>query len=384
MNTQTGDQSSMTQSFYRHDWLLKLLLDKWHFTAGWAYILTTVIGLIIQVVLPALMDRSSLNESNLLITLPQCLVVMPLGAVLYVVVPGMLARFFEDLRASLVVPPTTSEEDQASYTRFVAHTAAAGESVWWKLVALVFMALYAYYRLAVGFNSDFTGPFPPGQRLVLRLAFLALYLPLIYAATTTIGRILTSLFSTPRLFRLFETQVNPLSPEGAGGLGKLGSMLIGSVLIATALGAAGAIMIIMNIASQKNIWSRPETIALWIVYLIFTPLILYCWLWAPHQALVRARSRAVQPLADEYRRVLSQSLPQEEDNLTAYQNRTELLEAIKAQHDLISDSYPVWPISTQSLKNLVATSSLPVVSPVITAALAWLTDRVLALMRLTP
>jgi hypothetical protein len=65
-------------------------------------------------------------------------------------------------------------------------------------------------------------------------------------------------------------------------------------------------------------------------------------------------------------------------------NRTDLLAEIKKQYELVNESFPLWPLPVQTVKNLVATASLPVISPILAASLSWLTNRVLALLNLTP
>jgi hypothetical protein len=73
-------------------------------------------------------------------------------------------------------------------------------------------------------------------------------------------------------------------------------MLVISVLVAVLLGVATAGMVIFS-ASPVIVLTRPETIALFIIYIVFTPLLFAVWLWAPYQSLLAASQEVMQPLA---------------------------------------------------------------------------------------
>jgi hypothetical protein len=165
-----------------------------------------------------------------------------------------------------------------------------------------------------------------------------------------------------RFFRSFKIQVNPLSPDGAGGIGFVGQMLIDSALIATAFGAAATGLVYVNLAAGNNPLGRVEIIILSLIYLVLTPLLFFSLMWAPHRALIRAREDALKPLADEYRQVSLQEIHSKKKNIDAIKSKTDHLIEIKRQYQLIEETFPVWPLDTRSLRGLLATSILPAVS----------------------
>jgi hypothetical protein len=164
----------------------------------------------------------------------------------------------------------------------------------------------------------------------------------------------------------FEIRISPLHPDGVGGLGAIGQLLTGSALIATIFGAVSAGMIIASQATNRAPFQRAETIALLILYTLLLPLLFAFWLWAPHQAQLRARGKALQPLTDEYQRALAETLPTPEAGAEALEKRTKRLEAIQAQYKLIKLSFPVWPLPAEQLTRLTAITSLPAISPFLT------------------
>jgi hypothetical protein len=178
----------------------------------------------------------------------------------------------------------------------------------------------------------------------------------------TLGRILVGIPFIGRFFQSFNIQINPLSPDGAGGIGFVGQMLIISALIATAFGVAATGLVYVNLAAGHNPLGRVEIIILSAVYLVFTPLLFYNLLWSPHRALIRAREDALKPLADEYRQVSLQDIRSGKKNVDAIKSKTDHLVEIKRQYQLIEETFPVWPLDTRSLRGLLATSILPAVS----------------------
>jgi hypothetical protein len=343
---QAGD---LAARFYRRDPLLRLLLDRWRFNGVMAYLTVALAGVSAQIILP-LIFKHSLGPGYILPSLVQSLGIMPLGAVLYVIVPGLLAGLFARLHEHLVISPPQPGQEKDAYALFLEEATNAADSRWFLILGLGAALAYALYRFLANVPGDYTLEFAGVQRFWMLLALQLVYAPILFGAVTTTGRLITGMIFTRRLFQRFEVESKALNTEGAGGLGILGGLLIRSLLIATALGAAAAVIIIPGMAAGEQLQGRPEAIALGGIYLVFTPLIFSCWLWAPHQALLRARDRAVKPLADEFQRILSQGLPAQEEGAAAMKNRTELLAEIKKQYELVNESFPVWPIPVRTVK----------------------------------
>jgi hypothetical protein len=252
---------------------------------------------------------------------------------------------------------------------------------WWGAFALLLVALYWYYRLGMHIENDFTLNISITYRLWVRLAYLLFYSPLIYGALLSIARFLVGLLYSQRLFRQFKLQVNPLNPDGAGGLSQVGMMLVFSVLVAILLGATSAGMMIFNIALGQNPLTRSETIAFGVLYLVFTPLLFAVWLWAPHQALLDARKEFLLPLAEEYLNTATQTIPAPDDTAEGIKVKTERLVEIKRQYELVRDTFPTWPLPDLTLKRLVTASSLPAISPLLSSLAIRLGDYLMQLFK---
>lgn len=291
----------------------------------------------------------------------QAFIIFPLAVVLYFAVPDFLARPFMVLEKSDSIRES-SDHGVEAYNDFREKMISSMGSFTWIGLAILMIVYYWYYRLFTDVPSDPSRLLPVEIRVWVRIVLLLIYSPLLYMGVLTLGRILVGLLGIGSFFRLFNIRVNPMSPDGAGGIGFVGQMLVTSALIATAFGVGATGLVYVNLAAGNNPLGRAEIIILSLIYLILTPLSFYSLMWSPHRALIRAREDALKPLADEYQQISMQGIRSRKRNLETIKSKTDHLVEIKRQYDLIQDTFPIWPLDTRSLRSLLATSILPAVS----------------------
>ncbi len=95
-------------------------------------------------------------------------------------------------------------------------------------------------------------------------------------------------------------------------------------------------------------------------YLIIAALLLRAWLVLPHQAMVQARDKLLQPLTDEYERALSETISGTMGDTAAINEGTERLAALQKRYEQVRNSFPTWPIEIAQLRGLVTLLILPV------------------------
>lgn len=349
--------NDLAEEFCRRDPLYRLLNDRPRIEAMKAALgvaILTGTALTVELVL-AKMPWSDLVP----IVSFQAFVIFPLAVLLYYAVPEFLARPFMVLERAGSIGESTDERVE-SYDAFREKLISAINHFVWFGLALFMIVYYWYYRLFTVVPSDPSESLPVEIRDWMRIVLLVLYSPLLYMGVLTLGRILVGLVFIGRFFQTFRIQVNPMSPDGLGGIGFVGQMLVASALIATAIGAAAAGLVYVNLIAGEDPLKRVEIIILGLMYLILTPLLFYSLMWSPHRALLRAREAALKPLSDEYQRVAMTN--SDGQDLEAVKAKTDHLVEIKRQYELIRDLFPVWPLNTFSLRNLLATSILPAVS----------------------
>jgi len=124
-----------------------------------------------------------------------------------------------------------------------------------------------------------------------------------------------------RLFFPFTIHVKPLHPDSSGGMGSLGRigwMVVGIMVV-------GALL---NFSAHGHFASPitvTETVALTIVYLVLVVSLMIGWLALPHQVMVQARNAILEPLTNEYERVLMETMPSAEEETSKIAAATERL-----------------------------------------------------------
>ncbi len=368
---QKGTESLMrgnplsAQQFYQHDPLLVLLKDRLHLNDLWISASVVVLpgGVFLCWWLWWASQAQEWLPENMLSVLLQTFVLFPLLFLIYLSVPGSIAGLFNTLKANGVVGEYRRQQSGAeTYEAFVEQLTFWMDRSWWTVAILVIVIFYAFYRL---FLLEPTSP--SVVPYWMRVCAITIYLPLMYATGMSVLRLLLALVFTNRLFYLFTPQVQPLHPDGSGGLGVLGRLLWHSVGIML----WEALLLVASVLSRNLHWlSLSEMILLAAIYITLTPALLIGWLIFPHQMMVRARNEVLQPLAAEYQRTLVQSLLSGGADTRSVVAETRRLEALKQRYDLVRASFPTWPLETSALSRIGVTLILPIILPLITSLIS--------------
>lgn len=351
---------ALAEQFCQHDFLYLLLSKRLRLKPARIALGTAVLTFIVLWTELTLAGKPF--AYTLLIVSFQALLIFPLAILLFFAVPSFMTQPFVVLEKNDYGTENV-DPGAESYIAFRERMISAMNSFVWFGLAGLTIAYYWYYRLFTDVPSDPTTLLEPVEiRVWFRIALLLIYSPLLYMGVLTLGRIFIGLLFIGRFFQSFKIEVNPMNPDGAGGLGFAGQMLVVSALIATAIGGAAAGLVYVNIVRGDNPLGRVEIIILGLLYLILTPLLFSSLMWSPHQTLLRSREEALRPLADEYQRTFLQKIRPTKRTAEAIKSKTEHLVEIKRQYELIRDSFPIWPLDTRSLRNLLVTSILPAVS----------------------
>lgn len=362
--TQTGSSADYTalssQMLYQHDPLFVLLKDKLHLNNLWIVTGAIVLpGGVFLIWWLTWADKVRLwTPDNTLVILLQTFIIFPLLIFIYLLIPSSISDLFNTLKANGVIGEHRDyQPGTETYGLFVQKLIVWMNTRWWTATAFVISFSYAFFRLLV-LEPKSPSPVPYG----LRVSAIIMYLPAIYATFMSVVRLLLALIFTNWLFNLFTIQVKPLHPDGSGGLGSLGRILWLSVVIMLwdALLFSAAF-----ISSNLRWFSLPEMALLGAIYLALTPSLLIGWLVLPHRMMLKAREKALQPLADEFRQALMQSMSSTEHNTHKIIAVTNHLVALKQRYDLVRDTFPTWPLEINKVSRVVITAILPALLPLI-------------------
>lgn len=362
----------LARQFYRHDPMLRLVRVKLGLEDRWVVTGVTIITAGVVLGIPILagyrFDLRSFWISIDLIWLLATLIMTPMVLAVYLWVPNAIARLFNTLKDNGTIGERRlGEHGPESYEDFLNQLVAWTDNRLNVVVALMVVIAYLLDRFLVAFPATLSTPLLAGRPHWVVFVILLAFSPTAYAGVLSLLRLLVALIFTNRLFRLFHIRVNPLHPDGSGGLGTIGQMLTVSVLIATALGLTATFIGILYLLVGLDLLSNYEPVSAGVLYLVFTPLALIGWLWSPHQAMINVRNAKLQPLADEFLQTVEQSTALSRDEIVAIKSTTDKLAELKRRYELLKAVFPVWPIDIGLLSRLVAVASIPLISGLISS-----------------
>ncbi len=367
----------LSQKFYQNDPFLSLLKDHLRLSsvsyAMWIAAASLLVLVLVPYLLPGPKSGFSPGMAYAQTGLLEACVILPLGGLLYILIPDLFAELVSSLEGNGVI-----DAQDPRYQQFIQRMALWVSSPAWTLLGALSVIAYWLFRLSYRTDLVSTLPVSDSARMFYRILELMLYSPVLFGASVTVGRMLSGLFFSGQLFYRFDLNINPLHEDQVGGLNMVGRNLIGGILFATVIGFAA---IGLNLSMQNGLGlndsNRPEVLALKLIYVLLVPLFFFCWLWAPHQALLKARQRLLRPLADEFKTSLAYSTKSlkttdKGDDAASLKSQVDRLMEIKRQYDFLQDAFPTWPLPNRTVKNLIATASLPTIPPVLAILLPML------------
>lgn len=289
------------------------------------------------------------------------------GTLIYLQLPTVMASVFNTLSKNGVIGPSRLERSGAmSYPSFLRQVVAWVDGWWWSIAAVMLSLGYFLYLIFV-LDPQLLNLSP----FWLAVQFLLITLPFIYIPLFVLVRILLLIIFINRLFSLFTIQVKPLHPDGSGGMGSLGQIL---------WMCAGALLSFALFIFAFRGHSAPplpliEIIVYTIIYLILIVSLMIGWLALPHQAMVQARDAILQPLTNEYQRVLMETIPAVGEETAQIVTGTERLSALKQRYELVRDTFPTWPLQIVEIRRLAVALLLPALIALLPALFALFTKK---------
>jgi hypothetical protein len=353
MDTQTPTQQTLREGSVSsriiepeplYDPLLVLLKVKLRLNNWWIFI-----GMGIPLVASLLFTDLFTLFQRLALSV-MCLLVMGI----YLSLPSTIADLFNRLWENEVIGNGHANTlGSLSYMEFVEKQARWIHSRWWAAIALFASPLNHLF-----FVLGYPGLTPEWIRVPLWLQLILIFSTLVisYVCFLASGWFVMITVSTHRLFRTFTIRVKPLHPDGSGGLGIFNRLLwisipvvmlpafFSSVFGGSVLQGLGATILFSN----------------FMVYLLIATLPLRAWLVLPHQVMVQARNKLLQPLTNEYERALGETMSGTLGDTTVINEGTERLIALQKRYEQVRNSFPTWPIEIAQLRGLVTLLILPV------------------------
>jgi hypothetical protein len=344
-----------SRSLYQHDPLLVLLKDKLHRGTLWIVAGGFSLGVLVLLFFYPIFQsgfRPTIPLDALFVGL---LVVIAsiLNLLIYLLLPTSIASVFNSLRANGVIGSSRQEQLGAmSYARFLQHMIAWMDSRWWSIAIVLLSILNCLYIIFIAFPQQ-TLTLPP---LYVLVSYAIGYLPTSYMFTFVFLRLILLMIFLNRLFLLFNIRVRPLHPDGSGGLATLSQTwwMSAALLLVTAL------VVTISPGPRLSVPTSPVLIIIGtLIYLALIIALAIGWLALPHHVMVQARNEHLQPLFEEYERVLMETRPAADEATVQIVAGTERLSALKLRYDLVRDTFPTWPLQIMEIRRLSVALLLP-------------------------
>jgi hypothetical protein len=240
------------------------------------------------------------------------------------------------------------------------------DSRWLSIAIVLLGTAYFLYNLFISNPQLLTLP-----SLGLLVIFFIGALPLQYVLAFVFLRVALLQIFVNRLFLLFNIRVKPLHPDGSGGLAALSR-----ILWISAVSLFVFALILFAIFGHITAPISPlEIITVTITYLTLITVHAIGWLALPHRAMLQARNEHLQPIMEEYERVLLETRPATDEETAQIMAGTERLSALKQRYELVRDTFPTWPIQLVELSRLAGALLLPVLIALLPALISVFTRK---------
>ncbi len=333
-----------------YDPLLVLLKVKLRLNNWWAITGCGITILLMAAILLTNGWKSSLFSSPIQLLVLSAAYLIMVGT--YLSLPSAMADLFNRLWENGIIGDGHADTPGSlSYLEFVEKQVRWIHSRWWAAIALLVATLNSLFLVSVH-------PIWIGIPLWFELIVIFIALVGEYAVFLVFAWLVTMAITTRRLFRAFTIRVKPLHPDGSGGLGLFSRFLWITIPFLVMI-AGCSIAVFWGSISSRGVGS---TLFLGniVAYLLVASLPLRAWLVLPHQAMVQARNKLLQPLTNEYERVLGETMSGTMSDGAAINEGTEWLVALRKRYEEVHNSFPTWPIEIMQLRGLVTLLILPV------------------------
>jgi hypothetical protein len=347
------------QQLYQHDPILILLKNKVHLNTFWFFTASILLSVGCFFVLSPLSGLPPTPRTNIVRVLDVFTSVLFYAVYFYL--PDTIAKLFNTLIDNRIIDvdtPLPSETSLPSYETFLRKFKSQINSYIWLILALPFVIAYLFYSFQLSATPPPHSSTPPP--LWIRIEGDVINLSIAYTCILSILRITIALIFLYRLLKSFPVHVNPLHPDGAGGLGILRQILWIS---------AGIMLGVALAFYEDSIQaSRAVDIALLIAaYAVLIPSLLIGWLILPHQIMLKARNAVLQPLTDEYNKIIKEKETIASDVTKEIVARTERLAALTQRYELCHKTFPIWPLEIAQMRQVLLAFILPALIGLISA-----------------
>jgi hypothetical protein len=352
-----GPQRARSTYFktYRGDPFATLVIDRLSLSPLQLAVIFLVAALVVDLVSFALVGDDVIRLSGWSDTWPYVVylyVVFPVILGAYVWISSAAAELFSGLRQSQAI--VASDED---LDLFVKDRAGSLQALYnhpvWSIASLVVVA-----ALAVYYGLIYTRGWPPLAFLLRALKVLALYVPGWYAICQIVARQAVTIWGLRQVFRRFEVAPHPLHPDRCGGLRAINNYAVGFTYVIAVAGVGIGLMAYVTVHRTGVL--GPDT-AIWVgVYAVVALLSFFLPPWTAHAAMAEAKRKLLMDISQQFQQAYARTTASLESETGELKAHVERIESLHSLYEL-TDSFPVWPFDTLTLRRFAVTVTVPLV-----------------------
>jgi hypothetical protein len=222
------------------------------------------------------------------------------------------------------------------------------KNVWMHLLGIL---------LGLAFNGwfvslSFTAPYYPSWVFVhpatalVRAPFLFI---VVYALTIFIVDLVMGIIALNKLFKNQRIQIEPLHPDGAGGLASMGQFSANLGYGIGALGLSVSVNIIQHIYAKVGILNDYILLIAIGLYVCLGPILFFLPLWTGHSSMIASRNRLLEETSLEFDKVFIQLHTQRHEDIQKNEPLLKKISQLKETRELIKQ-FPVWPFNTNAIR----------------------------------
>ena len=284
-------------------------------------------------------------------------VLAPLVIGLFLALPDVARRLLRRLREDGIIENTLPKDLRTLVREFgwLNHRILV-------VSAAALAVLYFANALLIGHQD--VDDFPSG---ILILVTAVLQAIVVYLGIIAVLRLAIMTQAMGKLLRGPWVHVQPLHPDGCGGMWIVGRLFTVTLNVGTVFGAVAVCFILLWNDTPVVMGRRPELYLLAAFYLGLLPLAFLNLLWRPHERLEAYRSDVLKPLAHVFKARMLAAWPSQTDHADQLKLKTDSLAEIARQHRMLNELCPVWPLRIARLRAVMVAAVLPLLGALVTA-----------------
>lgn len=322
-------------------------------------------------------DRESIGPAwggeSSLSNIVYAIAVTPLAAFFYAWISGSSQRLFRDLRSAPLGVAGDGKEIEVFDER-AGIVARVLMSSWVPLATLgvtLIPSILETYNVWY-LDRSLMSPGRPPSQFALRASSLSYAVPAFigWFMVTMIGlRELLVIRGLNEVFRRLDVKLNPLHPDGYGGLRPINEY---ALHVSYFIGVAGFGLAIVWLHAYKTgvLRSNPVLIPATAMYLVATPTIFFCTLGSAHLKMRAAKETFLKDVSEAFVAELEDVNKAVKGNASNLEPQLVRIRQLRELHGIAAE-FPVWPFDMASLRNFTIMLIAPVSPLIVSKIAAW-------------